>query len=73
MIGTTGLSFRQDVWEVKVGMDDHTAGVLEGLGFCLALSRKEKQRKTSRKIAEQIVEIVEAAASDLEFRMRATA
>jgi len=54
-------------------MNDHTKGVLEGLGYSLALSRKGKDRKTSRKIAEQIVEIIEAAARDFEWRMKAIA
>ena len=52
-------------------MNDHTKGVLEGLGYCLALV--PKRSKPSQRIAERIVEIVEATARDLEFRMRATA
>jgi len=54
-------------------MDDHTKGVLEGLGYCLTLSRKEKHAAASRIIRERIVEIVEAAASDVEFRVKASA
>jgi hypothetical protein len=54
-------------------MDDHTKGVLEGLGYCLTLSHKERHGKISRIIRERIIEIVEATASDLEFRMKATA
>jgi hypothetical protein len=54
-------------------MDNHTAGVLEGLGYCLTLSRKEKHGTVSRIIRERIVEIVEAAASDVEFRVKASA
>ena len=54
-------------------MDDFTKGALEGLGYCLTLSRKEKHGSASRIIRERIVEIVEATASDLEFRMKATA
>jgi hypothetical protein len=52
-------------------MNDHTTGVLEGLGYCLALV--PKRSKLSQRIAERIVEIVEATARDLEFRMRVTA
>lgn len=54
-------------------MNDHTQGILEGLGYCLLLSRKEKHGTTSRIIRERIVEIVEAAASDVEFRASASA
>jgi hypothetical protein len=53
-------------------MNDHTQGVLEGLGYCLTLSRKEKHGTASRIIRERIIEIIEVTASDLEFRMRAT-
>jgi hypothetical protein len=51
-------------------MDDYVKGVLEGLGYCLTLSRKDKHGKASRIIRERIIE---TAASDLEFRMTATA
>jgi len=52
-------------------MRDHTVGVLEGLGYCLTLV--PKRSKLSRRIVERIVDIVEGAAQDLEFRMKATA
>ena len=54
-------------------MNDYTKGILEGLGFSLALSRKNGMRKISQKLAEQIVAIVETGARDLEFRMKANA
>jgi hypothetical protein len=54
-------------------MNDHTAGVLEGLGYCLTLLKREKHSNASAKITRRILEVTEAAASDLEFRMRATA
>jgi len=53
-------------------MNDHTAGVLEGLGYSLRLLRREKHSAASKKIAERILEILECGASDFEFRMRAT-
>ena len=52
-------------------MDDHTAGVLEGLGYCLTLL--PMRTKTSQAISERIVEITKKAAQDLEFRTKATA
>jgi len=52
-------------------MNDHTKGVLEGLGYCLTLV--PKRSKQSQRITERIVEIVEGTARDLEFRMRAIA
>lgn len=54
-------------------MNDHTAGVLEGLAYSRTLLKTEKAKRASAKIARRILEITEAAASDLEFRMRATA
>ena len=52
-------------------MNDHTQGVLEGLGYCLTLL--PKRARASQTISERIVEITQSAAQDLEFRMRAMA
>ena len=60
-------------WEVNFGMNDHTAGVLEGLAYSRTLLKTENSKKTSATIARRILEITQAAASDLEFRLRATA
>ena len=54
-------------------LNDYTKGILEGLGFSLALSRKNGMRKMSQKLAAQIAAIVETGARDLEFRMKANA
>jgi hypothetical protein len=54
-------------------MDEHTAGVLEGLAYSRTLLKTETAKRASVRIARRILEITEAAASDLEFRMRATA
>jgi RNAse (barnase) inhibitor barstar len=39
----------------------------------LTLLRKEKRNNVAKKIARQIVDIVDRAAEDLEFRVRASA
>jgi len=52
-------------------MNDHTVGVLEGLGYSLGLLPKHS--KVSRTISERIANIVERSAQDLESRMKATA
>ena len=54
-------------------MDDHTAGVLEGLAYSRTLLKADKRSAVSAKIARRILEITEAAASDLEFRMKTAA
>jgi hypothetical protein len=54
-------------------MNDHTAGVLEGLAYSRTLLKTENSKKASAKITRRILRITEGAASDLEFRMRATA
>lgn len=55
-------------------MKDYSQGVLESLVYSLALLRREKRPNASAaKIAEEILEILEASAEDLEFRMSATA
>lgn len=54
-------------------MNDFTQGVLEGLAYSRTLLKADKRSAISAKIARRILEITEAAASDLEFRMRATA
>jgi hypothetical protein len=54
-------------------MNDFTQGVLEGLAYSRTLLKADKRSAVSAKIARRILEITETAASDLEFRMRATA
>jgi hypothetical protein len=54
-------------------MNDFTQGVLEGLAYSRTLLKADKRSAVSAKIARRILEITEAAGSDLEFRMRATA
>jgi hypothetical protein len=54
-------------------MDDYVKGVLEGLAYSRRLLKVEKRSAVSATIARRILEITEAAASDIEFRMRATA
>ena len=54
-------------------MNDFTQGVVEGLAYARTLLRAEKSTAASVKMGRRILEITEAAASDLEFRMRATA
>jgi hypothetical protein len=54
-------------------MNDFTQGVLEGLAYSRTLLKADERSAISAKIARRILEITEAAASDLEFRMRATA
>jgi len=54
-------------------MDDYVKGVLEGLAYSRTLLKADKRSAVSAKIARRILEITEAAASDLDFRMRATA
>lgn len=54
-------------------MNDFTQGVLEGLAYSRTLLKADKRSAISAKIARRILEITEAAVSDLEFRMRATA
>ena len=54
-------------------MNDFTQGVLEGLAYSRTLLKADKRSAVSAKIARRILEITEAAASDLEFRMRASA
>jgi hypothetical protein len=54
-------------------LKDFTEGVLEGLAYCRLLLRTEDSKRVSAKIARRILQITEGAASDLEFRMGATA
>jgi hypothetical protein len=54
-------------------LKDFTQGVLEGLAYCRLLLRAEDSKRASAKIGRRIVQITEGAASDLEFRMGATA
>ena len=54
-------------------MNDFTQGVLEGLAYSRTLLKADKRSAVSAKIARRILDITEAAASDLEFRIRATA
>jgi hypothetical protein len=70
-LGTTGFLFPMKGGETC--LKDFTQGVLEGLAYSRTLLKAEKPSAASAKIARRILEITEAAASDLEFRMRATA
>jgi hypothetical protein len=54
-------------------LKDFTEGVLEGLAYCRLLLKTEDSKRASAKIARGILQITEGAASDLEFRMGATA